>query len=420
MTSDVDDFLEHFGVKGMKWGVRKSDSSSGSESSPGYIQRTRNRFQENESRKAKDFSVTTKNGETVEVKEVLFGKLENRVSALSDKMSKASADSFNYELFVKGEMIGDASVDKRGKDELYLNWLGVEVEHRGKGYASAVFEAAVQTGIREGATKLTLEVPGKSPDARHIYEKNGFIVTREATKAEALRDPVWGGLTNMEYDLTKRSVKHSMTAEELAEDMELERAFRLTFQNLVDETELSMATNDTDDFLEHFGVKGMKWGQRKARPEGVSARTNRAASKDAAEFARAKMFYGEGAGTRRKLIKAQVEAKSKIDPSYKKAFDHHLERQDMGKQAVKAKSERRRKDVASKTTKTVKGAHRQLTGGMGNVSMASAALAGGYVVAKKTGADKVILDAGKKAMADLFNSRSNSQPDPWFKKNGFL
>ena len=178
--------------------------------------------------------------------------------------------------------------------------------------------------------------------------------------------------------------------------------------------------DEVDEFLAHFGVKGMKWGQRTSRPDGVSARTNKDASKDAAEFARAKMFYGEGAGTRRKLIKAQVEAKSKKDPTYKKAFDHHLAAQDMGKQAVKAKSERRRKDVTSKTTKTIKGAHRQLTGGMGNVSMASAALAGGYVVARKTGADKVIMDAGKKAMSDLLNSKSNSQPDPWFKKNGFL
>lgn len=30
MTTDLDEFLEHAGVKGMKWGVRKSDSSSSS------------------------------------------------------------------------------------------------------------------------------------------------------------------------------------------------------------------------------------------------------------------------------------------------------------------------------------------------------------------------------------------------------
>lgn len=38
-----------------------------------------------------------------------------------------------------------------------------------------------------------------------------------------------------------------------------------------------------DDYLEHFGVKGMKWGVR------------REARKDAKESARAKMYYGEAA-----------------------------------------------------------------------------------------------------------------------------
>lgn len=40
-------------------------------------------------------------------------------------------------------------------------------------------------------------------------------------------------------------------------------------------------------YLAHHGVKGMKWGVR------------RHARKDAKEMARAKMFHGEGAGTRR-------------------------------------------------------------------------------------------------------------------------
>lgn len=41
-NENVDDFLEHFGVKGMKWGVRKA-ASSDSGSSDGKSQRQRNR-----------------------------------------------------------------------------------------------------------------------------------------------------------------------------------------------------------------------------------------------------------------------------------------------------------------------------------------------------------------------------------------
>lgn len=65
-----------------------------------------------------------------------------------------------------------------------------------------------------------------------------------------------------------------------------------------------MATGITfNDELAHYGVKGMRWGVRHTRPEGVSRSTNRAAKKDAKEFTRAKMYYGEGAGNRRQRMK---------------------------------------------------------------------------------------------------------------------
>lgn len=116
-------------------------------------------------------------------------------------------------------------------------------------------------------------------------------------------------------------------------------------------------TKPTLDELAHYGVKGMKWGvrTRSDRPSGTPRRTERMAKRDAKEAARAKMFYGEGAGTRRKLINKSVEARAKRDPAYKEAYERNLAKQDLSKHANKAISERRRKDTTKSAVKTARG-----------------------------------------------------------------
>lgn len=160
------------------------------------------------------------------------------------------------------------------------------------------------------------------------------------------------------------------------------------------------------DFLAHYGVKGMKWGVRRDRTPGVSRKTDREARKDAKEFARAKVFYGEGAGNRRKLIKATVEGKSKKDSSYKKAFDAHLDRQDTSKHASKARSERKRKDVKKSTGKTFRGVSHMLRGNPQYASAAAATLVGGALYIHRSGIDKAILNTSKTKISDLSDKLS--------------
>ena len=128
---------------------------------------------------------------------------------------------------------------------------------------------------------------------------------------------------------------------------------------------MSIYYEEVDDFLEHFGIKGMHWGQRKAERGGISRTIDRQAQKDAKEFSRAKMFYGEGAGTRRKLINKSVEARKSHDSSYAKAFDRHLSKQDLSKHASKAVSERSRKDKTKAVKQTAGALARSKTGEMG-------------------------------------------------------
>lgn len=157
-----------------------------------------------------------------------------------------------------------------------------------------------------------------------------------------------------------------------------------------------------NDELAHYGVKGMRWGVHRSRPEGVSRSTNRAAKKDAKEFTRAKMYYGEGAGNRRKLIKARVAQRSK-DPSYKKAFDHHVANTDWEKRGKEARAKRGRADAVKGAGKAARGAKNVALGNYRNVGVGILATAVAFKGAQALGvvpSNSVIKDrahaAGKK------------------------
>ena len=158
-----------------------------------------------------------------------------------------------------------------------------------------------------------------------------------------------------------------------------------------------MWTYNYSNELYHYGVLGMKWGHRKQ---------NRQARRDAKEYARAKMFYGEGAGTRRKLINNTVNERSK-NPTYKKAFDEALSKQNMATHATKAKHERARKDVKNSVSKTGRGVVNIVTGHPERVGAGLAVAAGAYAIARKTGADKVIAKAAKQSVTKVVNKSKN-------------
>ena len=131
-----------------------------------------------------------------------------------------------------------------------------------------------------------------------------------------------------------------------------------------------------EQYLQHYGVKGMKWGVR------------RKARKDAKEYARAKMFYGEGAGNRRKLINATVKERSK-DLRYKEEFDRQLAKQDMSKHASAAKRERAVRSARKSTAKTARGL---VNASLGNIGKASAAAASIYMLGRVTGVNEKIAE----------------------------
>lgn len=163
----MNDCLIHHGVKGMKWGVRKS--------------------------RPYDYTVKSKNGDTIGIRREDYGLLAKGIRRLSPKIAAEQDKTRMYNAYVNGKKVGDIQLYKESDTSVNVVWLSVKSREQGKGYAQAILESSTGRAKAAGFKQMTLEVPGSSPDARHIYEKQGF----KAGEKVSSDDDVWGGLTKM-------------------------------------------------------------------------------------------------------------------------------------------------------------------------------------------------------------------------------
>nr|DAM93520.1 MAG TPA: acetyltransferase domain containing protein [Caudoviricetes sp.] len=159
--------LYHYGILGMKWGVRRYQNLDGTLTSAGKKKYTK-----------VDTLRSTKTGE-----EFYIAQKRNRNAANRDR---------DFTITKNGKKIGSLFLEDHGSD-LYVNWVDIKKSERGKGYANQVMDYVVKYSMRNGYKTISLEVPTSSPDARHIYEKHGFVADRKVSD----QDDVWEGLTSM-------------------------------------------------------------------------------------------------------------------------------------------------------------------------------------------------------------------------------
>lgn len=169
--------------------------------------------------------------------------------------------------------------------------------------------------------------------------------------------------------------------------------------------------------LTHYGIKGQSWGIRRFqnedgslteagkqrygyydKPDGTKDynRLKKDASDDAKEYARAKAYYGEGAGNRRKQIRNKISERMK-DPDYKAEFDRQMKQQNMEEHQKAANRERKWEDTKETAAKTARGIKNILLG-VGSASVAAISLVG---LARATGLDKKISQWGRTALSKI-------------------
>lgn len=248
-ASTVEDVLAHFGIKGMKWGVRKSEPTAGPKVPKGAE------------------LVLQKNMKTGD-KLSIYRMPPSGIAKMLSRISKGYAkDVKNYPQFnfydKAGTRVGEGAFVRKN-NELYLDWITVKTKHRGKGYASAAMKGVVKYAQNQGIKKMTLEVPGNAPDAQHIYTKMGFKLNGKDVPSDGPHDP-WGGLKGMEYAVPQKRVKHAeLSSEEQWEEQFAEEFAQILIDNFDESGETMEQSDGVENVLRHFGIKGMKWGKRKA------------------------------------------------------------------------------------------------------------------------------------------------------------
>lgn len=188
----------------MKWGVRRYQNPNGTLTLEG--------------KKRYEVSNDKNNSDSVLPKSIFFSnekvklikedpsKFVKFMSSIIPGFSERNKNIYSYKIFTKDNLkVGEYYLNTIDSNRVDLEWLHVSSKYENLGYGSSAMRSILRVLVDVGYKKATLEVPGSSPNAKHIYEKLGFVVN--GPDITGPDDIIWGGLTPMVIDLSKISNK---------------------------------------------------------------------------------------------------------------------------------------------------------------------------------------------------------------------
>jgi hypothetical protein len=179
------EFLSHFGVKGMRWGVRKSYKNFQSRfhnASPGMIKTT----------------VRTKSGEKITIEKEKPGPLYLAVAKLTGAKPAKSLSSMVIRTDT-GAKVGSFQMWRENSTTVRGEWLEINKGSQGRGYSRAAIKGLLRAAKTDKDLKeVRLQVPRDAAAAKHIYSSLGF------KKDKDLGDhPLYGGLEDWVYTVKR-------------------------------------------------------------------------------------------------------------------------------------------------------------------------------------------------------------------------
>ena len=112
-------------------------------------------------------------GNGIIMKKVKDGRFFTWLGKYIKAIREVQETTLDYEIYYKSKEIGLFSAKEESRDEVNFMWINIYEEFEGKGYAQAVLNYFINAVKKEKKYKrITLEVPGFSPNAKHIEGKH--------------------------------------------------------------------------------------------------------------------------------------------------------------------------------------------------------------------------------------------------------